>query len=160
MTQEEVRWLSRDEQRIWRSYLAAVQWVESRTEQQMQADTGIPMAYYEIMVRLSEAPDRSLRMSELSEVSYQSRSRLSHSISRLEEAGWVERRACATDRRGAFAVLTGAGFAALEAAAPGHVTQVRSHLFDRLTPEQAVLLGQICDAIAAPSRGPSEAVDA
>ena len=149
-TTRTVRWLTADEQQVWRSYLAASLLLTSRLEQQMQSDAGIPMAYYEIMVRLSEAPDRRLRMSDLSGASYQSRSRLSHAVARLEEAGWVERQACPTDRRGAYAVLTDEGFAVLEAAAPGHVAQVRADLFDRLTPEQVHQLGEICTAIAAP----------
>ena len=112
----DVRWLSVDEQKVWRSYLMATQLLAARLEQQMQGDAAMPMAYYEIMVRLSETPDRTLRMSELSSASFQSRSRLSHAVARLEEAGWVERRACPTDRRGALAVLTDAGFAALAGA--------------------------------------------
>jgi DNA-binding MarR family transcriptional regulator len=80
-------------------------------------------------------------------MSQSSRSRLSHAVSRLEEAGWVERRACPTDKRGALAVLTTAGFAALEAAAPGHVEAVRRHLFDVLTAEQVTELGRISAAI-------------
>ena len=86
-------------------------------------------------------------MSELAENSQSSRSRLSHAVSRLEEAGWVERHPGPNDRRGALAVLTDKGFAALEAAAPGHVEAVRRHLFDILTPEQARQLGEISAAI-------------
>jgi DNA-binding MarR family transcriptional regulator len=107
----------------------------------------MPHAYYEILVSLSEAPDRTLRMSELAGVRGSSRSRLSHAVTRLEKAGWVMRRECPTDKRGSFAMLTDEGFAALEAAAPGHVTEVREKLFDRLTPEQIEQLGKISKAI-------------
>jgi DNA-binding MarR family transcriptional regulator len=89
-------------------------------------------------------------MSSLAESSNSSRSRLSHAVARLEETGWVERRDCPTDRRGQVAVLTDKGFAALEAAAPGHVRGVREHLFDRLTREQVQQLREICEAIAGP----------
>lgn len=150
----DVRWLSTDEQKVWRAYLMASQLLAGRLEQQMQSDASMPMAYYEILVRLSESPDRSLRMSELSSASFQSRSRLSHAVARLVEAGWVERRACPTDRRGAFAVLTDEGLAALVAAAPGHVEQVRTDLFDQLTREQIRQLGEISEAIAGPITHP------
>ena len=107
----------------------------------------MPHTYYEILVALSEAPGRTLRMNQLADLCQSSRSRLSHAVSRLEEAGWVRREACPTDKRGALAVLTDKGFAALEAAAPGHVEGVRRHVFDVLTPEQVAELGRISAAI-------------
>ncbi len=107
----------------------------------------MPHTYYEILVVLSESPGHVLRMSELADRCLSSRSRLSHAVTRLEEAGWVERRSCPSDRRGAFAVLTDQGMAALEAAAPGHVQSVRCHLFDALTPQQIDQLGEISAAI-------------
>jgi DNA-binding MarR family transcriptional regulator len=86
-------------------------------------------------------------MSELAEFTQSSRSRLSHAVSRLEDAGWVRRESCPTDRRGAVAVLTDEGFAALAAAAPHHVESVRDHLFDRLSPAQQTQLREICDSL-------------
>lgn len=141
------RWLDADEQRVWRAFLAATTLLTDRLDQELQQNSGIPHTYYEVMVRLSEAPGRRLRMSELAERSLSSRSRLSHAVSRLEEAGWVRRESCATDRRGQIAVLTDVGFSALEAAAPGHVEGVRQHLFDRLSRAQVRQLGEICEAI-------------
>ena len=146
---QEPRWLDDDEQRVWRSLLAATQLLTDRLDQELQRESGIPHAYYEVLVRLSEVPGRTLRMSELAERSLSSRSRLSHAVARLEEAGWVRRETCATDRRGQLAVLTDKGFAALEAAAPGHVEGVRRHLFDQLSAEQVRQLGEICAAVAA-----------
>jgi len=143
------RWLDDAEQRAWRSYLAATRLLSAAVDQDLQVEAQMPHAYYEILVRLSEAPERTLRMSELAEAAESSRSRLSHAVARLEEAGWVRRRSCPSDRRGALAALTPAGFAALEAAAPGHVATVRRYLFDALTPEQMVQLGAICDAVVA-----------
>jgi DNA-binding MarR family transcriptional regulator len=87
-------------------------------------------------------------MSQLAVSSMSSRSRLSHAVARLEETGWVRRRECPTDRRGAVCELTDAGFAALQAAAPGHVAAVRANLFDQLTPEQVVALREISEALA------------
>jgi DNA-binding MarR family transcriptional regulator len=121
----------------------------SAVEGQLQRESGIPHGYYEILVNLSEAPDRSLRMSQLAEASTSSKSRLSHAVARLEERGWVERLDCPTDRRGQVARLTDAGFAALDAAAPGHVEQVRRSLFDRITAEQVAQLAAISSAVAA-----------
>lgn len=143
------RWLTADQQRTWRSFLAGVQTLLSTVEGQLQRESAIPHGYYEILVRLSEADGRSLRMSQLAEASTSSKSRLSHAVARLEERGWVERRDCETDRRGQFARLTDAGFAALAAAAPGHAEQVRRSLFDLITPEQAAQLGTIMATIAA-----------
>ncbi|HSF26259.1 MAG TPA: MarR family transcriptional regulator, partial [Actinomycetes bacterium] len=99
--------------------------------------------------RLSEAPDRALRMRELAEAASSSRSRLSHAVARLEERGWVRRTPCPTDRRGQVAELTGAGFAALAAAAPGHVAQVRRSVIDRLSERQLRQLERISRAILA-----------
>jgi DNA-binding MarR family transcriptional regulator len=100
-------------------------------------------------VHLSEAPGRALRMTQLATASTFSKSRLSHAVSKLEERGWVVREDCATDRRGQIARLTDEGFAVLEAAAPGHVEQVRRALIDVLTPEQVDHLAEISAAIGA-----------
>lgn len=141
------RWLDSQEHHAWRSYLAATRLLAARLDRELQRDSQIPHTYYEILVQLSEAPDRSLRMSDLADASESSRSRLSHAVARLEKSGWVRRESCPTDRRGQFAVLTEAGFTALAAAAPAHVESVRTHLFDRLTREQVGQLAAICDSI-------------
>lgn len=141
------RWLDDDEQRTWRAFLAATQLLFDQLDRELQRDAGLPHTYYEILARLSEAPGRTLRMSELAEHSWSSRSRLSHAVARLEEAGWVRREACPTDGRGSFAVLTDEGFAALSSAVPGHVEGVRAHLFDQLTPEQVEQLRAISEAV-------------
>jgi DNA-binding MarR family transcriptional regulator len=143
----EVRWLDTREQLIWRGYLTATGAFMEHLDRQMQRDSGMPLAYFEILAVLSEMPGRSLRMSELADMCRSSRSRLSHAVSRLEEAGWVTRRACESDKRGQFAELTDAGFKVLEKAAPGHVNTVREHLFDVLTPEQLEQLDSITAAI-------------
>ena len=145
----EPRWLSDSEQWAWRAYQSATKLVSERLDRQLQRDSGMPTTYYEILVALSESPDRQLRMSELAEFTKSSRSRLSHAIARLEENGWVLRQSCATDKRGAFAVLTDEGLAAVAAAAPGHVSEVRSVLFDGLSEEQVRQLGLISEAITA-----------
>ncbi len=143
------RWLSADEQHTWRESIEAWQWLIAAVDAQLQRDSGMPLAYYEILVRLSEAPDRSLRMTQLAEASSSSKSRVSHAVARLEERGWVRRVDCPTDRRGQIAMLTDEGFAALGAAAPGHVEQVRQVLFDALGAEQLRQLDSISSAILA-----------
>ncbi|HEY5155297.1 MAG TPA: MarR family transcriptional regulator, partial [Acidimicrobiales bacterium] len=140
-------WLDDDEQRTWRAYLRATHLLNVQLERELQRDSGLSHADYQILVQLSEAPDRRLRMSELATFTQSSRSRLSHAVARLERAGWVGRESCPTDKRGAFAVLTEAGFATLAAAAPAHVEGVRAHLFDQLTDDQVRQLGEIAGAI-------------
>jgi DNA-binding MarR family transcriptional regulator len=141
------RWLDAEEQRAWRAYMYSWMLLEDRLDRELTRETGISHAYYEILVQLSEAADRQLRMSELAERCLSSRSRLSHAVSRLEERGWVRRQVCAEDGRGQLAVLTDEGFAALEAAAPVHVEGVRSHLFDQLSPQQVAVMRDIGDVL-------------
>jgi DNA-binding MarR family transcriptional regulator len=141
------RWLDPDEQRTWRAFLAATRALMDSLDRELQRDAGMPHAYYEILVRLSEAPGRQLRMNQLADASGSSRSRLSHAVARLEQTGWVRRENCPTDRRGQVAVLTDLGFEALAAAAPGHVEGVRQHLFDPLSPAQVNQLRQISEAL-------------
>jgi DNA-binding MarR family transcriptional regulator len=145
----ETRWLSTDEQRTWRAYLNAHRLLLDAIDAQLRRDSGMPHAYYEILVRLSDKEGRAMRMAELADVTRVSASRLSHAIARLEERGWVRREDCPTDRRGQIAVLTDEGFEALAAAAPGHVEAVRQALFDALDPEQTTSLGEISEILAA-----------
>ena len=144
------RWLDEEQQRTWRAFLDAVQVLQRGLDAQLQDEADMPHGYYELLVRLSEAPDRRMRMSALADASVSSRSRLSHAVAQLEQRGWVRRESCPTDRRGQLAVLTDEGFAALAAAAPGHVEAVRALLVDRLTPAQMRQLRAISEAIAAP----------
>ncbi len=145
----ETRWLTDDEQRAWRAYLGATRRVFEELDRELQRDAGMPHTYYTILVALSEAPDRTLRMSQLADASGSSRSRLSHAVAQLEQRGWVRRVACPEDKRGQLAVLTDEGFAALAAAAAGHVEAVRRLLVDRLTSAQLRQLRSISEAITA-----------
>ena len=143
------RWLSEDEQRTWRAYLSGSRVLLDRLDAQLQRDAGMPHGYYEILVHLSEQADRRMRMSQLADETRSSRSRLSHAVSALEAKGWVRREKAPDDARGQVAVLTDEGFAVLEAAAPGHVEQVRQALFDPLTPGQVVALREVFEALQA-----------
>lgn len=143
------RWLDDDEQRAWRALTAATQLLLDHLDRQLQRDSGMPHTYYQLLVWLSEAPDRSMRMTELAERSKITRSRLSHAVARLEKDGWIRRTDCPSDRRGQLAVLTDSGFAALESAAVGHVEAVRTAVFDRLSAEQVGQLDAIMRTVAA-----------
>lgn len=143
----ETRWLEADQQQTWRTFLEATSLLFDVIDRQLQTDAGLSHADYELLVRLSEAPQRRLRMSELAERALFSRSRLSHAVARLEREGWVERTSCPVDKRGTFATLTKTGFAKLKAAAPGHVETVRQGLVDPLDDAQLSALATISAAI-------------
>jgi DNA-binding MarR family transcriptional regulator len=143
------RWLSDSEQQSWRAYLESTKILFDLLDRQLQRDSNMPHAYWEILVRLGEVDGRSMRMSELADATRSSRSRLSHAVARLEERGWVERHNCETDRRGQLAVLTDAGYAVLAEAAPGHVATVRKLLVDELGDDDFAELGRISERVLA-----------
>ncbi|MET8854660.1 MULTISPECIES: MarR family transcriptional regulator [unclassified Streptomyces] len=145
---EEPRWLTDEEQRIWRAYMHATTLLEDHLDRQLQRDAGMPHIYYGLLVQLGEAPDRRLRMTELAMNAKITRSRLSHAVARLEKNGWVRREDCPSDKRGQFAVLTDEGYEVLKRTAPGHVAAVRQALFDRLGPDQRKALGEAMRIIA------------
>lgn len=160
MTEEQVRWLTDDEQRVWREFVAATAMLNAHLDHRLLADAGMPQAYYAVLVALSESPQGSLRMSELADSVQFSRSRLSHAVAKMEAAGWVIRDACAQDRRSSFAKLTDEGMRVLRKAAPGHVETVRQVVFDVLSPQQVDQLGEIAAAIAGKLRPECEAAKA
>ena len=135
------RWLTADEQRVWRDYLDVSRLVNERLNRQLTADSGLSLAEYEVLVQLSEAPNRRMRMSELAVRAVNSRSRLTHTVARMEQRGLVRRQPCPDDGRGVTCVLTDHGFSVIEEAAPGHVEEVRAALFDPLGPEHVAALG-------------------
>jgi DNA-binding MarR family transcriptional regulator len=145
---DEPRWLTEDEQRTWLAYVDATTLLEDHLDRQLQRDAGMPHLYYHLLVVLSAAPHRRLRMTELAMHTKITRSRLSHAVARLEKNGWVRREDCPSDKRGQFAVLTDGGQEILAKSAPGHVAAVRQAMFDRLTPEQQKSHGEILGVIA------------
>lgn len=144
----EPRWLSEEEQSVWRAYLHATTLMEDHLDRQLQRDAGMPHIYYGLLVQLSQAPRRQKRMTELAKDAKITRSRLSHAVARLEKSGWVRREDCPSDKRGQNAVLTDDGYEMLRRSAPGHVDAVRQAMFDRLTPEQVRSLGEIMQVVA------------
>jgi DNA-binding MarR family transcriptional regulator len=141
------RWLTDDDRHTWLAFLYAQTLLLEQIEQDLQRDAGMPLAYYQILVILSEHPGGALRMSELASAAFFSRSRLSHAIDRMEKSGWIRREACPSDRRGSIAALTDAGRRVLEEAAPGHVESVRRHLFDQLSDREASELRDVCEKL-------------
>ncbi len=137
------RWLNQTQQRAWRSYIAGSLRLYERLDRELRETHSLSMLEYEILVRLSEAPDRRIRMAELAESAHQSRSRLSHTVARLERAKLVKRSSCLDDRRGVYAVLTDDGFARLEKAAQSHVQGVREYFVDVIDDESLVATGKV-----------------
>ena len=146
--QEGFHRLDEIEMDAWRSFLAASTSVTARLNRELEAGCGISMHEYEILVRLSEAPDQTLRMSTLAEHVSHSRSRLTHTVRRLENVGYVERASCDSDRRGVNCMLTRAGVDFLREAAPVHLDGVRRHVVDRLSREQQVAMAELMKVIA------------
>ncbi|WP_329411429.1 MarR family transcriptional regulator [Streptomyces sp. NBC_00704] len=150
------RWLTPEEQRAWRAYVAGYLLLEDAIDRQLQQDAGMPHPYYSILANLSETPERRLRMTDLAERLKITRSRLTYAVSRLEKDGLVRREECRWDKRGTVAALTDEGMAVLRDAAPGHVATVRAALFDRLTPEQVGQLEEIFTQVARGFQGDGE----
>ncbi|MGY1606559.1 MULTISPECIES: MarR family winged helix-turn-helix transcriptional regulator [unclassified Geodermatophilus] len=141
------RWLDDTQQRAWRAWLTVSELLPRELDAQLQRDAGLTHAAYVVLAMLSEAPGRSRRMSDLARRANQSQSRLSHTVARLEERGWVRRERSADDGRGNLAVLTDAGWDVVRTVAPGHVDAVRTALFDPLTPEQTAALCEVLETV-------------
>ncbi|UFU02504.1 MarR family transcriptional regulator [Ruania suaedae] len=138
----EPRWLDVEQQRHWRSVLAGMWSLFDALGRDLEDAADLSMNEYEVMVRLSESEDRTMRMSRLAHDVVSSRSRLTHTVRRMEAAGLVERRSAPDDGRGVDCVLTEKGFDRLRTAAPWHVESVRRRLVDVLTPEQLEAVGE------------------
>jgi DNA-binding MarR family transcriptional regulator len=117
----------------WMNLAQLLMLLPTALDQQLREDAGITHAYYQILVALSAQPDRAIRMTQLARLSGTTTTRLSHAVTALEQRGWIERRPCPDDKRGQIARLTDTGMSILQAAAPGHVTEVRRLIFDHLT---------------------------
>jgi DNA-binding MarR family transcriptional regulator len=142
-------WLDDEEQLAWRQLAAVILKLPAALERQLQRDAGLGHFEYWVMALLSEAPELTLRMSELAGQANASLSRLSHVVDRLERRRWVTRRPAPDDARVTLATLTDAGVAVLEATAPGHVATVRRVVFDGLGPGEVADLERVCAAILA-----------
>ncbi len=144
---DDVPWLDEDQLPEWMALVGLVMTLPAALDAQLKRDSGLNNFEYHVLAQLSAAPMRALPMSELAVLAQGSRSRVSHAVSRLEGAGWVERRECTSAGLRTAAHLTAAGQRKLEAAAPGHVREVRRLVVDVLTSEQLAVLGAAARAI-------------
>jgi DNA-binding MarR family transcriptional regulator len=151
----EPNWLEEPEMVLWRRYLRLAAELDDRLEREMQADHGLSMSEYEVLVHLSDVGSDGMRMTALAEAALVSKTRLSHSADRLESAGLMRRRSCPSDRRGTIATLTPKGRRKLEKAAPSHVRGVRAYLVDAVGREDLAIvsaaLARALDALAPPA---------
>ena len=144
----EPHWLDADEMRFWRAFIRTATLLNARLERELQADCDLSLAEYEVLAFLSAGPAPGVRMSTLAHQVTVSRTRLTHTVDRLEKRGLVTRAACHDDHRGTLAVLTEAGWSVLRAAAPGHVTAVRALLVDHFTGDRDTM-NRATEALAA-----------
>ena len=142
------RWLTASQQQDWRAYIDGAARLSDALERDLKTRHGLSIAEYEILVQLSEAPDRRLRMADLATSASQSRSRLTHTVARLESKGFVSRADCPTDKRGVYAHLTDCGFAALSRAAVDHVSAVRDLFIDIIDPDDLAAIGRAFRTVA------------
>ena len=139
--------LTESQMRAWRAFLGASTLVSARLNHELDEAAAISMYEYEILVRLFESEAGRIRMSQLADQVSYSRSRLTHTVGRLERAGYVLRSSCPNDRRGVYAHLTKAGYEFLAQTAPIHLDGVRRHLIDRFTPSELATLTELLEKI-------------
>lgn len=137
------------ELRAWRGLLQVSTLLLDGLDRDLQADHGLSMPEYEVLVLLQQAPRHRRRMSELADDALLTRSRLTHTVDRLERAGLVRREPCETDRRGSFAVLTRDGYRMLARASRTHLADIRARLFDPLGADQVAALAEVMEVVAA-----------
>jgi DNA-binding MarR family transcriptional regulator len=142
------RWLDADQQSSWRSFVVGVTLLLDRLDADLQHDFDLSLTEYEILVRLSERPHRQMRMAQLADALAHSRSRVTHTVTRMERAGLVDRTTSPEDGRGIVCRLTEHGYAVLVAAAHVHVTGVRDYVVDLVDPADFTALGRVMDAIS------------
>ncbi len=143
----DVAWLDPQQQRSWRAFLVGTTLLMDRLDRELREQHRISLPEYEILVRLAEADGHRLRMAMLADSVSHSRSRVTHTVSRMETAGLVARDACVSDGRGVEAVLTEQGRAALANAAPTHVAGVRRFLVDLVDDDDFEAVGRVFDAV-------------
>lgn len=158
----DANWLNPEEQLLWRSYLDATRMLLQNLDRQLVTDSGISFTDYEILVLLSEADGHRMRMRDLADASTTTRSGMTRAITRMEQADWVRRVECESDKRGAWAELTEGGATKLAEAGPGHVDAVRAYMFDAFEGDDVARLGQAFDRMRTrmPQARPGSRTDA
>ena len=154
-TPPQTPWLDAGQQRSWRSFLGGSTVLNDHLDRDLHAKHGLSLTEYEILVRLSEAEDRQVRMAELAAAVAHSRSRITHTIARLERNGIVERIPCSEDGRGVCAILTAHGLNLLETASHTHVNGVADYFVSKATPEEFDIIGNVFERIRTDLEGTS-----
>ena len=139
----EAPWLNEDQQTVWRQWLAVTAALPAALNRQLQADAGLSLPDFDVLVQLTEHPQGRVRVSALADALQWERSRLSHHVKRMQARGLVEREECDDDGRGWFVVVTERGRDVIAAAAPDHVREVRALVFDDLTPGELTALADV-----------------
>lgn len=148
MSASQTRWLNSEQQRAWRAFVIGTTLLTDTLDRELRQAHGLSLGEYEILVRLSESPNRTLRMAQIAESMQHSRSRVTHTVSRMEKAGLIARCAAEGDRRGVEARMTDKGWELLVQAAPTHVNGVREHFVDLATDEEFATMGKLMNAVA------------
>ena len=148
MSASETRWLDSEQQRAWRAFIIGTTLLTDTLDRELRQAHGLSLGEYEILVRLSESPDRTLRMAQIAESMQHSRSRVTHTVSRMEKAGLIARCAAEGDRRGVEARMTDKGWDLLVEAAPTHVNGVREHFVDLASDAEFATMGRLMNAVA------------
>jgi DNA-binding MarR family transcriptional regulator len=145
----DVRWLTAAEERVWRRWLTLNARLSATLHRELQDDAGLSMPDFEVLVHLTDSPEGRIRVTDLARLLQWERSRVSHHVTRMARRRLVQRVECAEDGRGAFIVITPQGRAAIEQAAPGHVTTVRRLIFDALSPEEVDAFATLIERVLA-----------
>jgi len=140
-------WLSADAQMLWRRWLRLNAELPAVLHRELQADAGLSLSDFEVLVKLTDTPEGRVRVTDLARELKWERSRVSHHVTRMERRGLVERSECRDDGRGAWVVLTEQGRSAIERAAPGHAATVRRLIFDNLTPDELAVMTGVIDKV-------------
>lgn len=144
---DEAPWLSAEDERLWRRWLRLNALLPNALHAELQADAGLSLPDFDVLVALTDSPDGRVRVSDLARALHWERSRVSHHLTRMERRGLVRRQECPDDGRGSFVVLTAEGRTTIERAAPAHVRHVRSLIFDALTTSEIETMATVVDKI-------------
>jgi DNA-binding MarR family transcriptional regulator len=150
---DESPWLPAEAQQLWRRWLRLNALLPGVLHRELQADAGLSLPDFDVLVQLTDRPDARVRVSDLARGLNWERSRLSHHVTRMERRGLVRREECRDDGRGAWVVLTEQGRAVIEQAAPAHVATVRRLVFDALTPQEAQVMAEVIEKVLARLEG-------
>ncbi|WP_096460298.1 MarR family winged helix-turn-helix transcriptional regulator [Corynebacterium suranareeae] len=151
---ESPQWLNPTEMDAWLSLWSILEWLPDRLDNQIRKDSGLSLAEYSALSQISATPDATMRLSELAKVANMKLPHLSRVMTRMEDAGWVRRFPDPSNGRFTLAQLTDTGIEKVKEAAPGHVAAVRHYVFDNLTPDQTIALGEVAQLISTAVNAP------